>query len=394
MNKIGQAIDATHTGGDTSYTGGNDMIAQTKQQAADLLIAGDYGRIQPDRLIVAAHAVADMAEAGDAEAIAALPSIWQMLITKAIPAAKDAGDAERMTAITNAALTLSKAHAAQTMAQATQVRAERDFDANAAIATITGELANAAEVFEYAVVAIMDSVAIPDSQRAKLKIALIYQGGEFTTQITGLENGSGGNRGGEAQRNGNEQHLPIPVHSGYVRKDVGGNHDSAAQRNGNEQRLPIPNISMSSPTVRKPSQAGMPISDRNGYVRTDGGGETCEGMPRLYALDVMPKEQTLRPYMERIHDAYILSEDIARSVGLPLSLTKHGPSGNPGRIQPGLLWTWLDRQPAARDTLGIPADEWLTPVGYPRDAYPSVVRETAHPSAEDRIRAAIYPRGL
>ncbi len=363
--------DTAHMGGDTSYTGGNDMVMQTNQQALALLIAGDYGRIRPELLIVAARAAADMAEAGDAAAIAALPSIWLMLTTEAIPAAMDEGDAERMMALSDAAQTLSKAHTAQAAAQAAQIRAERDFDADAAIANITGELANAAAVFEYAVSAIMDSVSIPDSQRAKLKIALIYQDGKFATEITGLKSGSGGNRGGAAQRNGNEQSLPILDRSGYVRKDVGGNRGGVARRNGNEQRLPIPNITRSSPTGKKPSQADLPILERSGYDRKEGGTQVCEGMPRLYAGDKMPNDQTLRVYLDRIHDTHI-TEESAKRVGLPLALTKHGPSGNPGRIQPGLLWTWLDRQPAARDTLGISAVEWLTPVGYPRDAYPSV----------------------
>lgn len=373
MNKIGQAIDATHTGGDTSYTGGNDMVMQTNQQALALLIAGDYGRIRPERLIVAARAAADMAEAGDAAAIAALPSIWLMLTTEAIPAAVDEGDAERMMAISDAAQTLSKAHTAQAAAQAAQVRAERDFDANAAIANITGELANAAAVFEYAVSAIMDSVSIPDSQRAKLKIALIYQGGKFAIEITGLKSGSA------AQRRRAERDLPVSSdRNGYIRAEVKGNIGGATRRKRRRRRV----------------EKDLPISDRSGYVRTDAGGKALVGMPRLYAGDLMPDGQTLKTYVEGIHDTYILSEAIARSVGLPVSLTRYGPSGIPDKPQLGLLWTWLDMQPAARDTLGIPADEWLTPVGYPRDAYPSVVRETAHPSAEDRIRAAIYPRGL
>ena len=391
MNKAQQMTEAiayaAHMGGDT-YIGGNDMVMQTNQDALALLIAGDYGRIQPERLIVAARAAADMAEAGDAAAIAALPSIWLMLTTEAIPAAMDEGDAERMMDISDAAQTLSKAHTAQAAAQAAQVRTERDFDADAAIANITGELANAAAVFEYAVSAIMDSVSIPDSQRAKLKIALIYQGGEFATEITGLKSGSA------AQHRRAERDLPISSdRNGYIRKGVRGNIGGSTRRNGNEQRLPIPNITRSSPTGKKPSQADLPIQERSGYGRKEGGTHICEGLPRLYAGDKMPNGQTLRVYLDRIHDTYITEEGATR-VRLPLALTKHGPSGNPGRIQPGLLWTWLDRQPAARDTLGIPADEWLTPVGYPRDVHSSVNGETAYPSAEDRTRAALSLKAM
>lgn len=351
--------DAADTGYDT-YIGGNNMATQTNQEALALLISGNYGRIQADRLLPAINAAADAATAGDSMAAKAMPSIERHIATVAIPQAAVARDMASVQALSEAATTIAGVMAA--------IIAERDFDADAAIAAITDGLANAEAVFEYAVSAIMDSVAIPDSQRSKLKIALIYQGGKFATEITGLKSGSA------AQHRRAERDLPISDRSGYIRAVGGGNSGGATRRR------------------RRRTEQDLPISDRSGYVRTDSGGKACIGLPRLYAGDLMPDGQTLKTYGEGIHDTYILSEDIARSVGLPVSLTRYGPSGIPGKPQLGLLWTWLDLHPAARDTLGIPADEWLTPVGYPRDAYPSVDGEPAHPSAAERIRAALSPR--
>ena len=335
MNEIGQAIDATHTGGDTSYTGGNDMVMQTNQQALALLISEEYGRIQADRLLPAINTAIDAATAGDSVVVEAMPSIERHISIVAIPQAAVARDMASVQALSKAAMAI----ASMTPEWEAAVIAERNFDADAAISAIIGRIdSDAGPAFANAVEKALAEIVIPASQRAKVRIAIEYSAGKYRTEVTGLKSGAA----------------------------------IAARRNGNEQRLPpIPNISRSSPTGKKPSQAGMPIPERSGYDRKEGGTQICEGLPRLYVGDKMPNGQKLQVYLDRIHDTYITEESATR-VRLPLTLTKYGPSGNPGKIQAGLLWTWLDRQPAARDMLGIPADEWLTPVGYPRDAYPCV----------------------
>ena len=314
-------------GGDTSYIGGNDMVTQqTNQDALALLLSGAYGRIQADRLLPAISAAANAATSGNSMAVKAMPSIERHVATVAIPQAAVARDMVSVQALSEAVTTIASVMAA--------VTAERNFDADAAISAIIGVIdSDVGSAFADAVEKALAEVVIPASQRAKIRIAIEYSAGEYKTEVTGLKSGAA----------------------------------IAARRNGNEQRLPIPDRSGISTTGRQPSQAHLPIPDRSGYGRKEGGTRICEGMPRLYATDAMSNGQTLQAYLDRIHDIYI-TEESAKSVGLPLALTKHGVSGNAGKIQPGLLWTWLDRQPAARDALGIPAAEWLTPSGYPRTA--------------------------